>query len=90
MTTRALIYYNDPGHGWLAVDRADLDALGIADQITSYSYQKGNRVYLEEDLDAYAYRIAAHAAGWKVTTRDRFAKNYSSIRNFDHYRKAKP
>ena len=41
----------DPGHGWLSVRRSELYDLGIASLISSYSYQKGNRVYLEEDCD---------------------------------------
>lgn len=45
-------FYEDPGHGWLAVKRAELIALGIAEKITAYSYQRGATVYLEEDCDA--------------------------------------
>jgi hypothetical protein len=86
MTTRTLNYYTDPGHGWLAVSRTDLDALGIADQISPYSYQRAGRVYLEEDCDMTAYMIAADRSGWKVKIREHHA-NRSSIRNFDQYRK---
>ena len=45
-------FYNDPGHGWLRVQRQELIDLGIADKITPYSYQKDDLVYLEEDCDA--------------------------------------
>ena len=84
--TRRLTYYTDPGHGWLAVDRADLDALDIAHKITRYSHEKGTRVYLEEDLDAMTYLEAARAAGWRVTTRtNNEARNDSKIRSFAHY-----
>jgi hypothetical protein len=52
-------FHHDGGHGWLEVNRADLVALHIADKITSYSYQKGDKVFLEEDCDMaeflYAY-----------------------------------
>lgn len=44
-------YYQDAGHGWLAVKRSELVELGIANKITSYSYQRGKTVYLEEDCD---------------------------------------
>ena len=85
-TTRKLTYYTDPGHGWLAVDRADLDALDIAHKITRYSYERADRVYLEEDLDAMTYLEAARAAGWRVTTRtNNEARNDSKIRSFAHY-----
>jgi len=45
-------FYMDPGHGWLAVKRSELDDLGIASDISSFSYEKGATVYLEEDCDA--------------------------------------
>jgi hypothetical protein len=89
MKRLTLNYYTDPGHGWLAVDRADLDALGIADQISAYSYQRAARAYLEEDCDMTTFMNAADRAGWKVNIREHYADR-SSIRDFDHYRKATP
>jgi hypothetical protein len=43
--------YSDPGHAWGAVKRNVLENLGLLDKISSFSYQKGNTVYLEEDCD---------------------------------------
>ena len=45
-------FYSDPSHGWLKVTRKELIELGIETQISGYSYQKGDAVYLEEDSDA--------------------------------------
>ncbi len=45
------IKHEDPGHGWLEVGRHELERLAIRDDISSYSYQRGDRVYLEEDCD---------------------------------------
>ena len=45
-------FITDPGHGWLSVPLEDLKRLGIADQITHYSYMTHQRAYLEEDVDA--------------------------------------
>ena len=42
-----LTFYSDPGHGWLEVDRDVLVDLGIADEVSSYSYQRGDKVFLE-------------------------------------------
>jgi hypothetical protein len=50
MTT--YIFHSDPGHGWLEVTRAECKRLGILNKISIYSYQRGNKVYLEEDCDA--------------------------------------
>lgn len=85
MTTRKLTFHTDPGHGWLEVSRADLDALAIADRVTPYSYQRAGRVYLEEDLDASLYLEAARAAGWTVNIREHYA-DPSPIRALQPYR----
>ncbi len=42
---------NDPGHGWIGVPLSELVELGIADKVTSFSYQDGNLIWLEEDCD---------------------------------------
>lgn len=83
-TTRRLTFYTDPGHGWLEVPRADLEALGIAADITPYSFAKYGRAYLEEDLDATRYLEAARAAGWRVTMREQYA-DPCPIRDFPRY-----
>jgi hypothetical protein len=66
MKTRTLTLHNDPSHGWLEIKRADLIALGIEDDISRFSYEKGSKVYLEEDCDMTRYIRAAARAGWKV------------------------
>jgi hypothetical protein len=45
-------YRQDPGHGWVQVSLFELQTLGVADKISSYSYQDGGTCYLEEDCDA--------------------------------------
>lgn len=54
-------YITDPGHGWIEVSRAEIDALGIRHSISEYSYQRADMVYLEEDCDAALF-IRAKAA----------------------------
>ena len=83
-TTKKLTFHTDAGHGWLEVDRADLDALDIAHKISRYSYEKGARVYLEEDCDAAAYMDAAKAAGWVLTMAEKY-NDESPIRNYPRY-----
>lgn len=51
MKTFTIIVYNDPSHAWGKVKRKVLDNLGIAQQVSSYSYQYKDNVYLEEDAD---------------------------------------
>lgn len=47
--------YIDPGHGWLAVKKSILQDLKILHRISSYSYIKGDTIYLEEDCDATCF-----------------------------------
>lgn len=54
-------FYEDPGHGWLEVTRAELEQLGLLDKISGYSYQDRMFVYLEEDSDMIKF---AKARGW--------------------------
>lgn len=84
MKTLKLTFHTDSGHGWLAVNRAHLEALGIVDQISTYSYQKGTTAYLEEDCDASRFFEAAKAAGWTLHMIDNY-KDRSPIRNYSHF-----
>jgi len=51
-TMHKLTFHSDPGHGWLECPRSLLDTLGIAADVSPYSYTDGPRAYLEEDSDA--------------------------------------
>lgn len=80
-----LKFYADPGHGWVAVKRKMLDELGIADKITSYSYQKGKTAYLEEDLDLGTLLTALNERGIGVKFTEKHTNRYSPIRNYYRY-----
>ena len=47
-----ITYFNDGGHGWYSVKRSKLESMGVLSKISSFSYQRGESVYLEEDCDA--------------------------------------
>jgi len=49
--TFTCIVYSDPSHAWAKVKRQVLVNLGIDKNISPYSYQYKDNVYLEEDLD---------------------------------------
>ena len=69
------------------VHRADLDALDIAHLITRYSYQRGEKVYLEEDCDASRFMNAFRARfGHDPKLRDRIARErQSKVREYFCY-----
>lgn len=81
-------FYEDAGHGWLAVKRTELIALGILDQITGYSYQRGGTVYLEEDCDAATYINAVGRENLTiVSSRARCHREWSPIRYYKRFSK---
>ena len=44
-------FYEDSGHGWLRVTKDEIRDLNLTDNISSYSYENGKYIYLEEDSD---------------------------------------
>ena len=86
-----LTFYEDAGHGWLAVKRSLLKALGIEKDITDFSYQKGDTVYLEEDADATCFWEALEAAGFtpeqiNAIVVKKSYREHSPIRSYDSYK----
>jgi hypothetical protein len=82
---KTCVFYTDPGHGWLRVKRADIDTLGIRNQITEYSYVKGDWAYLEEDCDAGTFMEAAKKAGWEVEIKQSHTNSRSFIRRLPRF-----
>lgn len=81
-----LDFYEDPGHGWLAVPLALLERLALLDSISSYSYMRGRYAYLEEDCDLGRFMDAARDAGLAVSFRETVSRyRRSRIRNYCHY-----
>jgi len=85
-------FYADPGHGWLKVARKDIAAAGVAEAITSFSYQRGDYVYLEEDCDMSTFLSAVNKAGYdwseiKDRIKTQHTNKTSKIRGYERYRK---
>jgi hypothetical protein len=59
--------------------------LGVASQITPYSYRKGNTCFLEEDLDAGTYLKARKSAGYSEPTTRSSYEEQSFVRSLDPY-----
>jgi len=78
-------FYNDPGHGWMAVKRQELIDLEILDQVSPYSYQRGDTVYLEEDCDASLFIKAKKAQGGELKIIDKHSDNQSPIRSYEPF-----
>ena len=83
-----LRYYTDPGHGWLGVKRKVLKDLGLLDKITSYSYQRGDTVYLEEDCDLPTLATKMAQIGDIIVYDTRHTDQRSPIRSYESFRAA--
>lgn len=79
--------YSDPQHGWGKVNKALLEKLGIADKISSYSYMREGKVYLEEDVDLNILISALVDAKMPFRFDHRHGNKRSRIRNYDRYKK---
>lgn len=80
-------YYTDAGHGWAACKIDTLRQLGIADEISHYSYMRGRTAYLEEDCDFARLLEALHARGIKYTITHKRSTRRSPIRSYATYKK---
>ena len=77
-------FYADAGHGWLAVKRPLLADMGLLDKISSYSYQRGGTVYLEEDADASLF-VEAYGRQNMTIKRPNKWPDRSPIRSYDSF-----
>ena len=63
-TIDKLTWWKDSGHAWLKVRQEELERLGLADKISSYSFREGGYAYLEEDCDADKYLNSKFGCDW--------------------------
>ena len=77
-------FYSDPGHGWLRVDLASAKAVGLEpSSFSTYSYQQGHWLYLEEDCDASKFIDAFQAKHhFAPPVKNHHSNRESVIRNY--------
>ena len=86
LSEKTFVFYSDSGHGWLEVDREDLIELSLEKEITGFSYQDGEKVYLEEDCDAPLFVKVYELKYGKIMYREVYQED-CFIRNLQHYRR---
>lgn len=80
--------FADPGHAWVRFPKQRLIKLGVADKITSYSYERNGMAYLEEDCDLTTLVNALKIAGYTDIKFNEYHTNKrSKIRSYCSYRK---
>jgi hypothetical protein len=86
MKTFTIIVYNDPSHAWGKVKRKVLDNLGVAQEISSYSYQYKDNVYLEEDADlSLVCRHLLFNSDVQIKFVEKHTNRDSRIRSYERY-----
>ena len=78
--------FGDPGHAWARFPKAKLVSLGIADKISTYSYQNGTNAFLEEDCDLSVLVVALRDRGYEIKFNESHANKQSKIRNYATYK----
>jgi len=84
--------FEDGGHAWLEVDYSAIKELGIKDKISRCSYAKGDKIYLEEDMDMSTFIDAVekhYPFIWKNNFKYSLEVIYhddSPIRNYRRYK----
>jgi hypothetical protein len=79
------VIYSDPSHAWCKVRRDLLVKLGITNEITSFSYLRGDYVYLEEDYDLSLLVSTLKDKGIPVQFDERHTNKSSKIRSYTAY-----
>jgi hypothetical protein len=82
-----ILYYTDPGHGWFKVKKALLVKLGLVNDISNYSYERNDSVYLEEDCDASKLFKALDNANIKWGYKENHTNKTSKIRGYSYFKK---
>jgi hypothetical protein len=82
--TKTLKVYSDPGHAWIEVNRRDIP-LKVRRNISEYSYEKDQFVYLEEDCDAGLYIEYLKGKGFEIEYDERTTNEKSFIRQLNSF-----
>ena len=75
------IKFSDPSHGWLSVKRR---LIGGTD-VSPWSFQRGQTVYLEEGSDSQNWIRDMESIGYIVFVDHRHTNKSSPIRSYDQF-----
>jgi hypothetical protein len=84
--TKTLLMYEDPGHAWCKVSRHDKVFQMIAKEVSYFSHQLGDSVYLEEDDDLGLYCKKLKELGYEIKWKYNHTDDLSRIRGYEQYR----
>lgn len=77
--------YGDSGHSWCKVKFSEIIKLGIHNEISNFSYTRGDYVYLEEDCDLTVFVEALKKVNIKPYWKMHYTDKVSKIRSYSRY-----
>lgn len=81
---RKFDFHYDAGHGWLKVHIYEACDVGLVpEDFTSYSYKRGEHLFLEEDLDAGRFIAAWERCRGQWDVRNIDDGHKSAIRSYE-------
>ena len=83
--TFTCIVYSDPAHAWAKVKRQVLVNLGLDKDVSPYSYQYKDNVYLEEDNDLSLLYQRLLKDNVRMKFVEKHTDKDSRIRSYEHY-----
>ena len=86
MKIKTINVYADSGHAWAKVKTASLIKLGISDNISSFSYQRNDYTYLEEDCDLNIYVNKLKENNIEFKFKEYHTNKQSKIRSYNTYK----
>lgn len=81
----SITVYSDPSHAYGKVKREVLKNLRLDKYISSYSFQRGDYVYLEEDRDLAMLCQALYDNNTRVVFNEKTTNKPSRVRTYDRY-----
>lgn len=81
----SITIYSDPSHAYGKVKRQVLKNLKLDKYISSFSFQRGDYVYLEEDRDLSLLCQALYDNNTRVVFHEKTSSKPSRVRTYDHY-----
>lgn len=85
--TKKITVFSDSGHAWAKVKRSELVSLLVLGKISSYSYQRSEYVYLEEDCDLshYINALKLNNPDLVIVWNTRNTNSRSKIRSYERF-----
>ena len=84
---KELTYYIDAGHGYLKVPMKTIEAYGLKNKISGFSYKTANFAFLEEDCDATLFMKTVKEMGnehhYKIV--EKHVDGYAACRNYQTF-----